>query len=260
MNSSNAFLPYVAMPGWSWASILDKLNASSSQSSDLPKKCEFLESFILKDIKKLRSKTKILVAQCATGNEIVEMAKRGFQVYGAEDELELLDPVVPKLKRAHVEARIFPGNTYVRQSRETFECIVSFEKAFHRITSFTDAMKYIQLWRSKLTYDGILAIEVIHPNIYPENDLILHNSNGSPLTVSISFYFLPGDGIRTEETISLYIGNDQEHLQTQRKRTFRWWSAQDIEKLMYTSGFQNVSIYKSANYSFIIGRMKNGSN
>lgn len=235
-------VPMVAMPGLPWSKISDLIDTQgkhySSSSQVILPILELIEQLVGKDISELS----ILDIGCKTGNYLLEMAAMGCKVTGTEKDSDLLETVVGKQTKAKIFSRLLLDPTGLQiftEGNNGMDAVVCFETAFNRYAqNSAQAEPILKHWWQGLDKKGLVIIEVMEANL---KDYDLDLSDEIHSKVSLRHQKVNGDGLTTKLLTTLNFEAEEATLTTTHSETYRWWSAQELQNLMFKTGFEEVN-------------------
>lgn len=237
-------IPLVAMPGISWADIIDRANLQSVDNNYFREKANFVQKiYQTLSSKKLQKHSSILDVSCGTGSYLVEFAKAGFNAIGIENDLELVANLVQKQKKEGVATKV-----YWRKDDEKIDLIAKiriitfFDTAFNRFFLNADS---IQIWFKRFTrmlmIPGVIILQLM-PTAHLKDKKTFKILDGvnNDCDTSLSSVYSSANSSVLENILTYSIRTDEVALRTTKKIQMRLWDYREIEEILRFFGFKSI--------------------
>lgn len=196
----------------------------------------------------------LLELGCGTGRLLVPLAKAGYLVTGVDISPEMLRIARAKAREAGVarRVRLVQGDYADAPLEGPYRLAFAMMNTFLHLLTQADQVRALQHWRQHLTADGLLLIEVFHPDVAQlaslDGRLELDGTWTDPETGSTVVKWLARTVDLAEQLLHVNLIYDEVNSQGQVCRTLvplelRYLWRFEAELLLDKAGFDLEAIY-----------------
>ncbi len=196
----------------------------------------------------------VLELGCGTGRVLLNLAKRGYRVYGLDTSESMLNVLSKKIKNENLEGHVKYAVGDMRNFKldEKFNLIIIPFSTITHNTSLDDLINTFKCVREHLNKGGALAFDLFVPKFEylaegSRNIFDIREKNGAKMVViENAKYDLTNHLIHVKRYVRV-IGSPFEGEYTWFF-TIRFWFKGEIELALRLAGFNKVNVYGGFNY------------
>lgn len=215
-----------------------------SAEKDYIKECDFIDR-ILKDFG-VNNNISILDIACGTGRHSIELAKRGYEVEGADLSEDMIKMAKNRLKKNKVKINLHISSMQELKSDKKFDAAICMFAAFDYLTQMKDVNKAINNFRNLLKPGGLLIMD-----FWNEEMFLNHYERFRVKDISAEGYRIlrisDSQLLQKEKCLDMKVqclvfkGKKLMDEFTEGHR-MRFWKPSDLKKLFEKHGFQILKI------------------
>jgi len=238
------------MPGLSWPNILDKVEDSTPRINENKVKA-LLDLLNLYFGFNLQGRA-VLDIGCRTGKYVLELAKKGANVVGVEQEFDFLESIVAKQVRERISAKLIcdaTGDNLNKLSK--MDAIICMDDSFSRyaLNKFKGEM-LLTKWLEILKLDGIIVIEI--PKEFTVGRVI--DSGEDEFKISFEEEQVSHTDSIFKKTISIDFRTDEAMFNSKRIEKYRKWSVDEVTEILKLLGVNQLQVINSRSSCFVVAK------